>query len=77
MTRFGNLVRQPWLSWFVGLARFFFFFLIKLDYLIVYFYFYHIVKKIVLEKNILLNFRKLIHWLVEGYDEFKFSLFFL
>jgi hypothetical protein len=51
MTRFGNLVRQPWLFWFVDLARYFFF-LIELDYLIVYFYFYfyHIVKKIVSEK---------------------------
>ena len=41
---------------FAGLAEYFF--LIKLDYVIVYFYFYLIVKKIVSEKNMLLNFRK-------------------
>jgi len=34
------------------------FFLIILNYVIIYFSFYHIVKKITLKKNMLLNFRK-------------------
>ena len=45
MTRFVSLAKQPWLPQLAGLAEYLFFFLIELDYVIVYFYFYYIVKK--------------------------------
>jgi hypothetical protein len=46
---------------FAGLARYHFSsFLIRLDYVIAYFSFYYIVKKIFLKKNMLLNFRKFV-----------------
>ena len=44
---------------FVGLVGyFFFFFLIELNYVIVYFSFYYMINKIVSEKKMLLSFRK-------------------
>jgi hypothetical protein len=43
---------------FVGLVGYFFFFLIELNYVIVYFSFYYMINKIVSEKKMLLSFRK-------------------
>jgi len=53
MTKFVSLMKEPSLPQFAGLTRYLFFFLIELDYVIVYFSFYHIVKK-----NMFKNFRK-------------------